>query len=71
VVGMRVRRMESEAGDLRSSAMEDLLVVRRSEEAVAEGRSMRRTEAPYVARRRPQNGPRRGRESQRFAMEGQ
>lgn len=28
-----------------------------SEEAVGDGRSMRRTEAPYVARRRPQNGP--------------
>jgi hypothetical protein len=46
VVGMRERRMEREDGDFRSRAMEDLWVVRRSEEAVGEGRSMRRTEAP-------------------------
>lgn len=42
---------------MRSKAMEDLWVVRRSEETVEEGRSMRRTEAPLLARRRPQKGP--------------
>jgi hypothetical protein len=31
-VGMRERRRESEAGDLRSRAMDDLWTVRRSEE---------------------------------------
>lgn len=45
-VGRRERKRERERGDLRSRAMEALVVVRRSEEGVGEGRSMRRTEAP-------------------------
>lgn len=46
VVGMRLRSTEREEGDLRSRAIEDLWVVRRSEEAVGDGRSMRTTDAP-------------------------
>ncbi len=56
VDGMRERKSCFEAGDLRSRAIEDLSVVRRSEEGV-EGRSTRMTEAPLLARRRPQKGP--------------
>jgi hypothetical protein len=49
------------AGDFRSTAMEALLRVSRSEVGAGFGeevvRSMRRTEAPLSARRRPANGP--------------
>ena len=59
MLAMRERKSCLEAWDLRSRAMEALSVVRRSEDGVVEGRSMRRTEAPLLARRRPQKGPRR------------
>ena len=51
------RSTEIEALDLRSSGSEDLYDVRRSELAAGGGRSIRRTEAPYDERRKPQNGP--------------
>ena len=58
-LGTRERKIASEEGFLRSSAMEDLWDVSRSEVA-GPGRSMRRTVAPQLARRRPQKGPGRG-----------
>lgn len=65
----RERRSAWEAGDLAFRAMEVLCRVRRSrvgglvsgeevgEWEVGVGRSMRRTVAPWSARRRPQKGP--------------
>jgi hypothetical protein len=46
VVGMSERSTEREEGDFRASAMEDLWVVRRSDDGIREGRLTRRTEAP-------------------------
>jgi hypothetical protein len=54
---MRARKRALEDGDLRSSAMEDLSVVRRSLLG-ALGLSIRITLAPLLARRSPQKGPR-------------
>lgn len=45
------------AGDFKSTAMEDLCRVRASAVGEVPGRSMRSTEAPASASRRPAKGP--------------